>query len=160
MSQAGKLAFPANWNHSSRVSTVMNLSLTDRFLAAGLRATPKRMAIGGLLFDGVDRHVTADDVAALARNAGVRVSLATVYNTLNQFVSAGLMKRITLDTDRTYFDTNTSEHHHLFFEDGGHLHDIPGHSVRVEGLPEIPHGAEVSSIEVIVRMKGAASARR
>ncbi len=135
----------------------MNLSLPDRFQAAGLRATPKRMAIGALLFDGVDRHVTADDVAALARNAGVRVSLATVYNTLNQFVAAGLMKRITLDSDRTYFDTNTSDHHHLFFETDGRLHDIPGHSVRVEGLPQIPAGAEVRSVEVIVRIGGGAS---
>jgi Fur family iron response transcriptional regulator len=130
------------------------MTLVSRLQSAGLRATPKRMAIGGLLFDGCDRHVTADDVAAMARKAGVRVSLATVYNTLNQFVSAGLMKRITLDTDRTYFDTNVSDHHHLFFEDGGKLHDIPGDSVRVEGLPPIPAGSKVRSVEIIVRMSG------
>jgi len=130
------------------------MTTLTRLQAAGLRATPKRIAIGGLLFDGVDRHVTADDVAALARKAGVRVSLATVYNTLNQFVAAGLMKRITLDTDRTYFDTNVSDHHHLFFEENGALHDIPGESVRVEGLPPIPAGSKVRSVEVIVRMTG------
>lgn len=130
------------------------MSIVDRLQSAGLRATPKRIAIGGLLFDGQDRHVTADDVAVLARKSGVRVSLATVYNTLNQFVSAGLMKRITLDTDRTYFDTNVSQHHHLFFEENGVLHDIPGDSIRVEGLPEIPAGAKVRAIEVIVRMTG------
>src|ERR1700741_2140864 len=111
------------------------MSIVTRLQSAGLRATPKRIAIGGLLFDCVNRHVTADDAASLARRSGVRVSLATVYNTLNQFVAAGLMKRITLDTDRTYFDTNVSDHHHLFFEDHGQLQDVPGHSVRVEGLP-------------------------
>jgi len=126
-----------------------------RLQAAGLRATPKRIAIGALLFDGLDRHVTADDVAAMARKAGVRVSLATVYNTLNQFVAAGLMKRITLDTDRTYFDTNVSDHHHLFFEENGVLHDIPGDSIRVEGLPAAPAGAKVRAVEVIVRMSNA-----
>jgi len=130
------------------------MSIVTRLQSAGLRATPKRIAIGGLLFDGQDRHVTADDVAVLARKSGVRVSLATVYNTLNQFVAAGLMKRITLDTDRTYFDTNVSQHHHLFFEENGVLHDIPGDSIRVEGLPEIPSGAKVRAIEVIVRMSG------
>lgn len=130
------------------------MSLSDKLQSAGLRATPKRIAIGGLLFDGHDRHVTADDVAAMARKAGVRVSLATVYNTLNQFVSAGLMKRITLDTDRTYFDTNITDHHHLFFEQNGVLHDIPGASIRVEGIPAIPTGAKVSSVEVIVRVSG------
>jgi Fur family iron response transcriptional regulator len=138
---------------------VSQSSVHNRLQSAGLRATPKRIAIGGLLFDGVDRHVTADDVAVLARKAGVRVSLATVYNTLNQFVAAGLMKRITLDTDRTYFDTNTSDHHHLFFENDGHLHDIPGHSVRVEGLPEIPAGSKIRSVEVIVRMASDKSRR-
>ncbi len=130
------------------------MTIVNRLQSAGLRATPKRLAIGGLLFNGEDRHVTADDVAAMARKAGVRVSLATVYNTLNQFVSAGLMKRITLDTDRTYFDTNVSDHHHLFFEQNGVLHDIPGDSIRVEGLPEIPPGSKVRSVEVIVRMSG------
>ncbi len=130
------------------------MKLETRLQSAGLRATPKRVAIGGLLFDGCDRHVTADDVAVMARKSGVRVSLATVYNTLNQFVSAGLMKRITLDTDRTYFDTNVSDHHHLFFEENSVLHDIPGDSIRVEGLPEIPAGSRVRSVEVIVRVTG------
>lgn len=130
------------------------MKLETRLQSAGLRATPKRVAIGALLFDGCDRHVTADDVAVMARKNGVRVSLATVYNTLNQFVSAGLMKRITLDTDRTYFDTNVSDHHHLFFEQNGVLHDIPGDSIRVEGLPEMPVGSKISSVEVIVRMTG------
>jgi Fur family transcriptional regulator, iron response regulator len=130
------------------------MKIETRLQSAGLRATPKRIAIGGLLFDGTDRHVTADDVATLARKHGVRVSLATVYNTLNQFVTAGLMKRITLDTDRTYFDTNVSDHHHLFFEENGLLHDIPGDSIRVEGLPEMPTGSKIRSVEVIVRMTG------
>jgi Fur family iron response transcriptional regulator len=130
------------------------MKVETRLQSAGLRATPKRVAIGGLLFDGHDRHVTADDVAVMARKSGIRVSLATVYNTLNQFVAAGLMKRITLDTDRTYFDTNVSDHHHLFFEENGVLHDIPGDSIRVEGLPAIPAGAKVRSVEVIVRMSG------
>ena len=136
------------------------MNIVTRLQSAGLRATPKRIAIGGLLFDGLDRHVTADDVATIARKAGVRVSLATVYNTLNQFVAAGLMKRITMDTDRTYFDTNVSDHHHLFFEEDGVLHDIPGDSVRVEGLPPIPTGAKVRAVEVIVRMTGDKAHRR
>ena len=130
------------------------MTLSTRLQSAGLRATPKRIAIGGLLFDGADRHVTADDVAAMARNAGVRVSLATVYNTLNQFVAAGLLKRITLDSDRTYFDTNIDDHHHLFYEESGELRDIPGHAIRIEGLPEAPSGASIRAVDVVVRMNG------
>lgn len=131
------------------------MAIANRLMEAGLRATPKRVAIARLLLDGADRHVTAHDVARLARRAGVRVSLATVYNTLNQFVAAGLMKRITIDADQTWFDTNTSEHHHLFFEDGGDLVDVPGHAVKVEGLPAPPAGAQVRSVEIIVRVSGA-----
>ncbi len=132
----------------------MAMNVLNQLQSAGLRATPKRIAIGNLLFDGRDRHVTADDVAALARSANLRVSLATVYNTLNQFVAAGLLKRITLDTDRTYFDTNISDHHHLFFETSGELRDIPGGEVRVEGLPKAPDGSEIRAVEVIVRVSG------
>jgi Fur family iron response transcriptional regulator len=128
------------------------MTLSLRLQAAGLRATSKRLAIGALLLEDKDRHVTADDVAVMARKAGVRVSLATVYNTLNQFVAAGLLKRVTLDGDRTWFDTNTSDHHHLYFEDQGRLQDVPGDSVRIEGLPALPEGAEIRSVEVIVRM--------
>jgi Fur family iron response transcriptional regulator len=130
----------------------------SRLQAAGLKATPKRVALGALLFDGMDRHVTADDVAAMARRAGVRVSLATVYNTLNQFVAAGLMKRITLDGDRTWFDTNVSDHHHLFFEEHGELRDLPGASIRIDGLPEAGPDARIRRVELIVRMAGAPAA--
>jgi Fur family iron response transcriptional regulator len=130
------------------------MNIYARLQSAGLRATPKRLAIAGLLFDGVDRHVTADDVRSLAEAHRVRVSLATVYNTLNQFVAAGLMKRITLDSDRTYFDTNVSDHHHLFFENNGKLVDVPGAEVRVEGLPASLDGSKIRSIDVIVRMQG------
>jgi Fur family iron response transcriptional regulator len=131
------------------------MNIYARLQSAGLRATPKRLAIAGLLFDGVDRHVTADDVRGLAEAHRVRVSLATVYNTLNQFVAAGLLKRITLDSDRTYFDTNVSDHHHLFFEGSGKLVDVPGAEVRVEGLPASLDRAQIRAIDVIVRMQGA-----
>ena len=88
-----------------------------------------------------------------AMRAKVPVSLATVYNTLNQFVAAGLMKRITLDTDRTYFDTNTGNHQHFFVEDEGTLIDIPGDQIAVAGVPVPPKGLEVDRIDVVVRVK-------
>jgi Fur family iron response transcriptional regulator len=130
------------------------MNIYARLQSAGLRATPKRVAIANLLFDGADRHVTADDVYSLAGAHKVRVSLATVYNTLNQFVAAGLMKRITLDSDRTYFDTNISDHHHLFYEDNGKLVDVPGADIRVEGLPKSIDASKVRAIDVVVRMQG------
>ena len=85
--------------------------------AVGLRPTRQRIALAKLLFSGLDRHVTAESLLAEATEKNVKVSLATVYNTLHQFTNAGLLREIIVDASRCYFDTNVSEHHHFFFED-------------------------------------------
>ncbi len=125
-------------------------ALRDR----GLRPTRQRLALGRLLFDGDNRHVTAEALHAEAMQAGVRVSLATVYNTLHQFTDAGLLRQVVVDGGRTYFDTNTEDHHHFYHVDDAHLVDIPGAGITVTGLPDVPEGAELDRVEVIVRVKG------
>ncbi|NUP97213.1 MAG: transcriptional repressor, partial [Planctomycetaceae bacterium] len=99
--------------------------LLQRLRAVGLRPTRQRLALARLLFEKGDRHLTADDLHAEAEQAGIGVSLATIYNTLNQFTQAGLLREVAVEAGRAYFDTNTSDHHHFFFEDGGRLADIP-----------------------------------
>ena len=96
--------------------------------------------LAALLFGNGDRHVTAEILHEEAVEAGERVSLATVYNTLHQFKRAGLLREIAIGGPRRYFDTNTSNHNHFFVEDEGELVDIPGDSIRVDGLPEPPRG--------------------
>jgi Fur family iron response transcriptional regulator len=127
----------------------------ERLRAAGLRPTRQRLALAKLLFDGDDRHVTAEMLHGEALHARVRVSLATVYNTLHQFTDAGLLREIVVDAERSYFDTNVGNHHHLFDEGTRHLHDIPEADVQLDGLPALPDGMEVSRIDVIVRMRKA-----
>lgn len=127
----------------------------NRLHGAGLRPTRQRKELGKLLFDGPDRHVTAESLHGEALNAGIRVSIATVYNTLHQFTDAGLMREIVVDGDRTYFDTNISNHHHFFHTDSGDLEDIDGTNVVVSNLPTAPDGASVERIDVIVRVSGA-----
>lgn len=124
----------------------------DRLRAAGLRPTRQRLALTKLLLEGGDRHVTAETLHVEALNAGIRVSLATIYNTLHQFTNAGLLREIVVDAQRSYFDTNTSEHHHFYFEDEGNLEDIPGEGVVVSGLPEAPGGTDIHRIDVVVRV--------
>jgi len=99
-----------------------------------------------------DDHVTAEQLHGEAVEAAVRVSLATVYNTLHQFIEAGLLREVVVNSGRSYFDTNVSDHHHFFFEDTGRLLDIPGEYVAVSGLPKLPAGAAISRIDVIVRV--------
>jgi len=125
----------------------------DWLKSAGLRPTRQRLGLGRLLFEGGDRHVTAEQLHAEATTAGLRVSLATVYNTLNQFTSAGLLREVVVEAGCSYFDTNTSDHHHFFFEGSGELQDIPGEQVRVANIPAAPAGTEVARVDVIVRVR-------
>jgi Fur family iron response transcriptional regulator len=126
----------------------------DRLRASGLRPTRQRLALAKLLFDGCDRHVTAETLHSEASTANIRVSLATVYNTLHQFTEAGLLREIVVDAGRSYFDTNTSEHHHFFNERNGMLADIPGSEVVVAQLPAAPEGTTIRRVDVIVRIDG------
>ena len=82
----------------------------------GLRPTRQRMSLGWILFAKGDRHLTAEMLYEEATKAKVPVSLATVYNTLHQFTEVGLLRQVAVDGSKTYFDTNTTTHHHFFVE--------------------------------------------
>lgn len=125
-----------------------------RLRDAGLRPTRQRLALGRLLFDGGDRHVTAEALHEEAQKAGVSVSLATVYNTLHQFTGAHLLREVVVDSARTYFDTNVSDHHHFFVENSGKLMDIDGKQIAIIGLPDAPEGTGIARVDVIVRLAG------
>ncbi|WP_159729088.1 iron response transcriptional regulator IrrA [Methylosinus sp. Ce-a6] len=125
--------------------------LRIRLIAAGMRPTRQRVALGGLLFGQGDRHVTAEKLFEEALAAELPVSLATVYNTLHQFTDVGLLREIAVDGARVYFDTNVSEHHH-FLLDGVGLVDIPGAHVDVANLPPPPPGMKIARVDVVVRL--------
>ena len=121
--------------------------------AAGLRPTRQRIELGCILFSKGHRHIAAEDLHAEAEAAGVRVSLATIYNTLHQFTRAGLLREVAVDSGRTaYFDTNTSDHHHFFIEGEGALIDLVG-DIGINRLPPPPAGTKISSVELIVRVR-------
>ena len=126
--------------------------LIERLRAVSLRPTRQRLALAKLLFDGEDRHVTAEKLHIEAQDAALPVSLATVYNTLHQFTEVGLLREIAVDSARSYFDTNTSDHHHFFFEDSGYLKDIEGDQVSIARLPAAPAGTQIDRVDVVVRV--------
>ena len=129
--------------------------LADRLRLAGLRPTRQRLSLALMLFGAGDRHVSAESLHQEALVAGIDVSLATVYNTLNQFKSAGLLREVALEGDRNFFDTNTSNHFHYYLEDTGSLVDIGTEFLEVKGLPELPAGVEIGRIDIIVRLRKA-----
>ncbi|MDP6602790.1 MAG: Fur family transcriptional regulator [Rhodospirillales bacterium] len=125
-----------------------------RLREAGLRPTRQRLALAKLLFESGNRHISAELLHGEARRAGIRVSLATVYNTLHQFTAAGLMNEIVVDPTRSYFDTNTAEHHHFYFVETGRLEDIPDGGVGPMELPEPPPGTTIKRVDVVIRLDG------
>ena len=124
-----------------------------RLREAGLRPTRQRVELAGVLFQSGDRHVTAESLHDEVAQTGVKVSLATVYNTLHQFTEAGLLRQVIVDAARSYFDTNTGDHQHFFGEKEGLLIDIPGESIAVAGVPAPPAGLSVDRVDVVVRVR-------
>ena len=122
---------------------------------AGLRPTRQRIALAELLFSGEHRHVSAEELHGEAAGARVNVSLATIYNTLHQFQQAGLLREVAIDASRSYFDTDTSDHHHFYLEDEQRVVDIPATSIAINGLPAPPPGMVVTHVDVIVRVRKA-----
>jgi Fur family iron response transcriptional regulator len=127
--------------------------IDQRVRGAGLRPTRQRVALAELLFAKGDRHLTAEQLHEEALGAGVPVSLATVYNTLHQFTHAGLLRILAIEGSKTYFDTNTSDHHHFFIEGENSVFDIADAPVRVVNLPAPPAGMEIVNVDIVVRLR-------
>jgi len=127
---------------------------TEWLSGAGLRPTRQRMTLASLLVgDGQDRHVTAESLFDAASNGDEKVSLATVYNTLRAFCDAGLMREITVDGSKSYFDTNMTDHPHFYWEDTAKLTDAPSEELVIKHLPDAPEGAEIASVDVVIRLR-------
>ena len=126
---------------------------------SGLRPTRQRLMIGSKLWmdrwAAETRHITAEQLHKECAADGMQVSMATVYNTLHQFVEVGLLREVVIDSGRSYFDTNVDHHHHFLNEDTGELTDIPRDDVSIAHLPEPANGHEVTSVDVVIRVKSA-----
>lgn len=130
-------------------------SVSQLLRQAGLRPTRQRLALGALLFETGDRHVTAELLHAEAVAVGHHVSLATVYNTLHQFTAAGLLREIAVEGARAYFDTNATPHHHFLVEETGALVDIPNFNLALSQTPTPPPGCAIAGVDIVIRVRRA-----
>lgn len=128
---------------------------TQKLRAVGLRPTRQRLALAQLLFGHGNRHATAESLYDRAQEAGIRVSLATVYNTLHQFTAAGILRQVVVDSTRCYFDTNIEDHHHFYFEDTGEISDIPKGRIDPIAPTDLPENTELSRVDIVVRLRNA-----
>ena len=126
--------------------------LCNQLKEAGLRPTRQRLALAEILFGAGDRHLTAETLYEEARATRYPPSLATIYNTLNQFAEHGLVREIALYGSKVWYDTKTGPHYHFYLEDKDELFDIPEELVPALNIPA-PEGTEVSGIDVVIRLK-------
>ena len=133
----------------------MNLNIIDKkFLRKnGLKPTIQRLAISKILFSEGDKHFTAEEIKKIAKSRGLKISVATIYNNLNHFVEAGLLKKRQVDNNQSYFDNNVSDHFHLFDEDTNTLTDIPASSVKFAKLPKLQKNKQIKNINLVINIK-------
>ena len=119
----------------------------------GLRPTRQRLLLSEMLFGNGNRHVTAEMLYEEALKANITISLATIYNTLNQLTEAGLLRQIGVDGTKSFFDTNPSPHHHFYVARENALWDIPSSGVSLASVPQAPEGYEIDRVDVVVRLR-------
>ena len=120
---------------------------------AELRQTKQRTQLAKMLFQAENRHFTAEQLYKETRTAGDTISLATIYNTLHQFRTAGLLRQVIVEPGKVYFDTNTEPHHHFYIEDDGELLDVERSEIEISTLPEIPKDCAIQETDVIIRLR-------
>ena len=127
---------------------------TDKLKASGLRPTKQRLAIYKILFDRKGTvHFTVEQLKKIIeKDYRKKISLATLYNTVHAFKKGGYLKEISLKGNKTFFDTNTSSHHHFYDEDMSQLIDIKNEKVSFSNLPEPPRGKKIKEIEIAIRI--------
>ena len=123
-----------------------------RLAGFGIRPTAQRVRIAALLLAS-PQHLSAEQILATLRAAGARVSKATVYNTLNLFAERGVIRQLSVDGARTWFDSNVAPHYHFHDMDTGALVDVPVPEVEFARLPKLPEGMEMAGIDLVIRVR-------
>ncbi len=154
MSPEKVVIMAAQQSHSKKIvlSAEQEERLSQRLRSAQLRLTRQRVLLAYLLFRDGNRHVTADGLYEEARMVGLSISQATIYNTLNQFLEAGLLREVIVDSHRSYFDTNLGDHHHFYVEETGQLIDVPHDAIQLAQIPSAPSGFDVAGVDVVLRL--------
>jgi len=127
---------------------------TEKLRASGLRPTRQRLAICKILFNRKETfHFTIDQLKKITeKNIKKKISLATLYNTVHAFEKKGYLKEISLKGNKTFFDTNTKNHHHFYDEETLQLTDIKNENISINNLPKIPYGKKIKDIEITIKV--------
>ena len=126
----------------------------ERLRASGLRPTKQRLDLCKILFDRRETfHFTMEKLKQIVdKNRKRKISLATLYNTVQAFKKSGYLKEISLKGNKTFFDTNTKNHHHFYDEETLQLTDIKNENISINNLPKIPYGKKIKDIEITIKV--------
>lgn len=150
--QASQLLSKSTPRSGKQQTQQQTLAVKAILRRVGLRPTRQRIALGTMLFTEKHRHVTPDMLNEEALLLGEKLSVATVYNTLNQFADAGLIRKISINSERTYFDTDTGDHAHFYICEQEQIIDIPPGDIGIGPLPAPPAGYKISKVDVLVHL--------
>ena len=129
----------------------LKLKVQERLKLYGLRPTRARTRIGMILLNK-PKHLSAEQVHEKLKQKGYTISKATVYNTLNAFSECGIVREVTIDPSRTYYDSTTTPHHHFYNVDTGQLMDIASDDMSVENIPRLPDNTQIQDLEIVVKI--------
>ena len=131
-----------------------NLEFVDKLRTLGLRPTKQRLKICKVLFNRENTfHFTINDLAKnISKELNEKISLATVYNTVHAFKNKGYLKEISINSDKSYFDTNTTNHHHFFDEDTNELIDCSDDVIETPKIKKNILGKKINSVEVLIKV--------
>tara|TARA_Y100000768_G_scaffold382968_1_gene364274 strand:+ start:931 stop:1344 length:414 start_codon:yes stop_codon:yes gene_type:complete len=130
-----------------------NCIFIDKLRASGLRPTKQRINICKLLFDRQETfHFTIESLKNILSKKNNKISLATVYNTIHAFKKKGYLKEISINTDKSYFDTNVTNHHHFYNEQTKEIIDLDDRHVGEIKINKAIPGKKIKSIEVLVKI--------
>ena len=133
---------------------IKNSEFADKLRSSGLRPTKQRLRICELLFNRQKTfHFTINDLAKnISEQLNEKISLATIYNTVHAFKSKGYLKEISINSDKSYFDTNTSNHHHFFDEETNQLIDCENEDISEIKIKKNMAGKKIKSVEVMIKV--------
>lgn len=151
------MAAGQHWRYTAQVAdftenTALRADVVRLLEASSIAVTPQRAEIGEVLF-AKPQHISAEQVLSAARAAGSKISKATVYNTLNLFVSKGLAREVNVDPARLFYDSTTAPHHHFYNADTGVLSDLPPDAVEFQRLPALPPGTVAEGVDIVIRLR-------
>ena len=118
-----------------------------------LKPTSQRIFLANILFGNKNEHFCVEDLKMIVEKKGLKMSLATIYNNLQNFAEVGLLKQRRISKNKSYFDNNVSDHYHFYDHENSKLVDIPTSAFKISKLPKLPHNKKIKSIDIVINLE-------